>query len=496
MNLTNLAIPPIIYNFKQYYDQTSQLLSPFLPSSDSKLLTLETVCVGIYFGTIYGEISDETAAFINSVLWFAWVQIEGEGDNESDIESRQSELKTLLGSFYRKQISENNDLKSMIKNIKSGNLVVLKVLEQAIPSDLHISTLKGFYYRFAHKACEIDGHKSKAQELALEKFKKLLFGNRAPDLSYHEIGPAPELARNETLLANEARNPVTTTLDKKELVHGTSTEDLVRDLKALVGLTSVKKDVNQLVNYMKIQQLRQAKGMKTDTISRHLVFYGNPGSGKTTVARLISQIYKSLGILTKGHLVETDRSGLVAGYVGQTAIKVNELVERSLGGVLFIDEAYTLSSGGENDFGQEAIDTLLKLMEDHRDDLIVIVAGYTEKMEKFLSSNPGLRSRFNKFLNFEDYSPDELTKIFELFCINNGYIMSNETRNNVLNLFSEIYEKRDETFANGRLVRNVFEMTINNQANRIVSIPEITEDLLTKIEESDIPSISNLRTIR
>lgn len=171
-------------------------------------------------------------------------------------------------------------------------------------------------------------------------------------------------------------------------------------------------------------------------------------------------------------------------------------VEKALGGVLFIYEAYTLSSSGDNDFDQEAIDTLLKLMEDHRDDLIVIVAGYTGKMDKFLSSNPGLRSRFNKFLEFEDYNPDELTQIFELFCKNNGYRISSETRIHLFSLFSEIYENRNDTFANGRLVRNIFEMTINNQANRIVSITDINEDVLTKIEEADLPGISSLRSIK
>ncbi len=221
-----------------------------------------------------------------------------------------------------------------------------------------------------------------------------------------------------------------------------------------------------------------------------MVILGNPGTGKTTVARLLSNVYKSLGILSKGHLIETDRAGLVAGYVGQTALKVKEVAEKALGGILFIDEAYTLSSGSGEDFGQEAIDTLLKFMEDNRDDLIVVVAGYTEKMENFLSSNPGLRSRFNRFLNFDDYNPSQLVQIFELFCAKAGFQLSEMAEQKVEVLFSSMYEKRDDTFGNGRLARNIFEMTINNQANRIITLPDIDERTLSLIDENDIPVIT------
>jgi SpoVK/Ycf46/Vps4 family AAA+-type ATPase len=241
--------------------------------------------------------------------------------------------------------------------------------------------------------------------------------------------------------------------------------------------------------------MRKEKGMLAAPISRHLVFYGNPGTGKTTMARLLAQVYRSLQILSRGQLIESDRGDLVAGYVGQTALKVKGVVSQALGGVLFIDEAYALTGEGRgNDFGQEAVETLLKLMEDHRHDFVVIVAGYTDKMEEFISSNPGLRSRFTKFLHFEDYTPEQLVEIFKGFCAKAAFKLTADSEQRVLELFKLLSLARDESFGNARTARNLFEMTISKQANRIVTLPNINEDVLATIDEADIPTVEELRS--
>ena len=263
-----------------------------------------------------------------------------------------------------------------------------------------------------------------------------------------------------------------------------SQEELLEQLDALIGLEEVKKDVKSLINLIKVRKLRTDHELPVPPMSMHMVFMGNPGTGKTTVARLMGQLYAAIGALEKGQLIETDRSGLVAGYVGQTAIKTQEVISSALGGVLFIDEAYSLSSGGENDYGREAIETLLKAMEDHRDELVVIVAGYDEPMEAFLSSNPGLESRFNKYFYFPDYTGEELMGIFQLQCKKNGYTLSEEAEKLAKEAFNKMYEERSDNFGNGRDVRNRFEDMVSRQSDRIAQMESPSkEDLMTFLPE-------------
>lgn len=262
----------------------------------------------------------------------------------------------------------------------------------------------------------------------------------------------------------------------------------LQQLDKLIGLESVKEEVNKLTNFIKVQNLRKQKGMNAITISYHCVFTGNPGTGKTTVARIVAQIYRELGILKKGQLVETDRSGLVAEYVGQTAVKTNKIIDSALDGVLFIDEAYSLVQGGGNDYGKEAIATLLKRMEDDRDRLIVILAGYDNEMKLFIDSNPGLQSRFNRYIHFSDYNAEELMAIFKLNLKKFDYELTNDAEQKISHLFSYAVSHKDQNFGNGRYARNVLEKTLENQATRLASVSEITEQMLRTIEENDIPT--------
>ena len=277
-------------------------------------------------------------------------------------------------------------------------------------------------------------------------------------------------------------------LDEKQQTSKMTQSDPTEELQSLIGLSEVKEEVSALANFVKIQQEREKKGMKAVGLSYHCVFTGNPGTGKTTVARILAEIYRNLGILKRGHLVETDRSGLVAEYVGQTAVKTNKIIDSALDGVLFIDEAYSLVQGGGNDYGQEAISTLLKRMEDDRNRLIVVLAGYSEDMKRFIDSNPGLQSRFNRYIHFADYTADELKQIFLLNVDKNQYLMEPEGEELLSKILNFAIEHKDKNFGNGRYVRNLFEKTIQNQAIRLSGQPNITVEELSKLKAEDLPT--------
>ena len=264
-------------------------------------------------------------------------------------------------------------------------------------------------------------------------------------------------------------------------------EELMAELDSLIGLSGVKREVRSLINLIKVRKMREAHDLKVMDMSFHMVFTGNPGTGKTTVARLIAKIYKQLGFLSSGQLIETDRSGLVAGYVGQTAGKVTEVVNSALGGILFIDEAYSLARKGmDNDFGREAIDTLVKLMEDHRDDLVVIVAGYTDEMHDFLTSNPGLISRFNKYIDFPDYTDDELMEILAMNAKRQGYTVTEDANQVVRAMLTGMSVSDRLDFGNARGMRNTLEKLVQEQANRLAEATgEITREMLCEITAQD-----------
>ena len=296
------------------------------------------------------------------------------------------------------------------------------------------------------------------------------------------VETAPEPGCGDTA-ASSGTEPCETDASLQQQV-----DELLGKLDALVGLDSIKRSVRSLINYVKIRKLREENELPNPPLSLHMVFMGNPGTGKTTVARILSELYRAIGVLTKGQLVEVDRSGLVAGFVGQTALKTSEAVKSALGGILFIDEAYSLAPdiGSGNDFGREAIETLLKLMEDHRDDLIVIVAGYSVPMERFIMSNPGFESRFNRYFIFEDYNSDELYAIFNLMCAKSEYVLTDEAKDYAIEYFRELYDARDENFSNARYVRNFFENIVSVHSDRVSALDDHTRDSLTMVLCEDL----------
>lgn len=262
--------------------------------------------------------------------------------------------------------------------------------------------------------------------------------------------------------------------------------ELLDELNSLVGLDKVKSKVNDLIIYQKVQKMRRDKNLHTTKSTLHLAFTGNPGTGKTTVARIIGRIYKQIGLLSKGHFIEASRTDLIAGYQGQTALKVKKVIEKAKGGVLFIDEAYSITENDHSDsYGRECLTELTKALEDYREDLVVIVAGYTKPMNKFFESNPGLKSRFNTFIEFDDYNEYELEEILNLMCKQNDYTLSENIKIKIRNYFTSVVSDKDDNFANGRMVRNIYDNLVMNHAKRVINIDNPNTEVLSLIIDDD-----------
>ncbi|MFH0924045.1 MAG: AAA family ATPase [bacterium] len=372
------------------------------------------------------------------------------------------ESKPILMEYWNKVSDHLKSINIDFKNNLLSSLSYLQEYDQG-HGTFHFDKIASLFYTFSQCMMKADGIITKEEEEKLKKIRALIYSKKG------DLKAEKGLAEEETL------------------------ETVMKKIDKLVGMENIKAEIKTFINLIKIQKEREIRKLPVPPLSLHTVFYGPPGTGKTTIARLLGKVYKCLGLLKKGHIIETDRAGLVAGYVGQTAAQVDEIVKNALEGILFIDEAYTLSpENGQNDFGQEAIDTLLKRMEDYRDQLVVIVAGYPDEMKRFIYSNPGLKSRFSRYFYFDHYTPDELIRIFNIFCQNGVFKLDPEAGKKLLDLLTDYYQHRDKTFGNGRLARNIFEKIIEKQANRIAAIVPLNDQILCTITKSDIPEKEEL----
>ena len=369
---------------------------------------------------------------------------------------------------------DNKDI--FFKNRADDFFFINEVLKTCNQKDL-ITQYFSLLYRFFSVVAKADGTITDEESTWLENLMSYSQGTSNHVLDKFEQAAGIKVGGTKTLKKQEGSSS-----ESEENI------DPLTKLQDLIGLEEVKKEVTALANFVKIQKEREKKGLKAVGLSCHCVFTGNPGTGKTTVARIVAEIYKSLGLLKKGHLVETDRSGLVAEYVGQTAVKTNKIIDSALDGVLFIDEAYSLVQGGGNDYGNEAISTLLKRMEDERNRLVVILAGYGNEMKNFIDSNPGLQSRFNRYIHFEDYNVDDLKNIFLLNAKNNQYNLTPEALEVLVDTLTYAIEHKDKNFGNGRFIRNLFEKSLQNQAVRLSCLPQTTAEDLSTLTINDIPS--------
>ena len=444
----------------------------------NSLEKLLMVCDSIQeFAPKYNDIRDTV---INDILYF----IKTISESGSDERIKSFSRFYLDSSSYANTVNSSDEIPESLVELCELDNTVLQSRNISV-SNLYLSFILdlGKHYMFSkYDKNEID---QEAFNKYVSKVTDYISEHKKTEVEAKVLAAESGEKANDSVKFNESAG------DTKEEVPEKTIEQLMDKLNGLIGLTGVKKEVSSLINMLKINKMREDAGLKTIDVSKHLVFLGNPGTGKTTVARLLSQIYKQLGILETGQLVEVDREGLVAGFVGQTATKTKEKIDEAMGGILFIDEAYTLAKEG-NDFGQESIDTLLKAMEDMRDKFVVIVAGYPKPMEKFLESNPGLKSRFNKYIQFEDYTPSELFEIFEYQCKSMDLRLDIDAIDYFKEYLEDLCSNKPENFANGREMRNIFEKAAQNQADRLVEDSDISVEELMMITREDISkAISN-----
>ena len=330
-------------------------------------------------------------------------------------------------------------------------------------------------YRWASLIAKADGVVNAAESAALADILKMKESGMGSNVRI--VGSDPNSAAIQQQMAPPP---------KAKEVSCESLKDVLKKLDGLVGLSTVKQDVKTLTKFIEIQKKRRAAGLKQALVSYHCVFTGNPGTGKTTVARILADIFRELGVVKKGQLVETDRSGLVGEYVGQTAVKTNKVIDSAIDGVLFIDEAYTLVSGGDRDYGGEAIATLLKRMEDDRDRIVVILAGYTDEMKRFVDSNPGLQSRFGRYIEFPDYTAEELAEIFLSIANKSEYVCDKDVEASIVQIMERAVQAKDKNFGNARFVRNLFEKAIQRQAVRLSTVAPLTSEMLAELTLHDL----------
>ena len=399
----------------------------------------------------------------------------GEGENAAAPKRFYERMRSIFGNDVRHAGQTIDSITVLLPGLRNCEIMEMRtraILTQCFGKDA-VDTVCRF-------SVEADGAEASAKEIAVPKHLQAYFhvpvlhpsGAAASDAPADENKPATAQEQKPESAAGTADTPPAAVSAKKELF-------------SMIGLASVKEDVINTISFAKMQKLREEQKLKVVPVSKHMVFTGNPGTGKTTVARILARMYKEIGVLSTGQLVEASRADLVASYVGQTAPKTLAKIQEAYGGVLFIDEAYTLTSYSENDFGKEAVATLLKEMEDHRDKFIVIVAGYPDLMKEFINSNPGLKSRFSKFLHFPDYSAKELTEIFSQLCAKYDLTLTPEAGAAAAAYIERLVENKNEQFANARDVRNFFERIIERQARRIIGRGGTEIGCIT---EQDIPA--------